>query len=117
MPPMEIIDNTLKIKLSGAERVWALSRGLQIPLASVTNVHIEEDVRKDIGWRFGGTGTCNFAAGTFFAKGKRQFVYINVKKQTALVIDIHGEKIQRAILGVDGGHPAAQALMARISPS
>jgi hypothetical protein len=117
MPAIEIEDNDLKIELSGAERVWALSRGFRIPLATVTNVHIEDDVRKDIGWRFAGTGTCNFAAGTFFAKGKRQFVYINVKKQTALVIDIHGEKIQRAILGVDGGRPAAEALVARISPS
>jgi hypothetical protein len=112
---MEIIDNVLKVELSGAERVWALSRGLRIPLENVTSVHIEDDVRKDIGWRFAGTGTCNFAAGTFFTKGKRQFVYINVKKQTALVIDIHGEKIQRAILGVDGGRPAAQALIDQLN--
>jgi hypothetical protein len=115
MPTMEIIDNVLKVELSGAERVWALSRGLRIPLENVTSVHIEDDVRKDIGWRFAGTGTCNFAAGTFFTKGKRQFVYINVKKQTALVIDIHGEKIQRAILGVDGGRPAAQALIDQLN--
>jgi len=117
LPTIEIEDNVLTIELSGAERFWALTRGLRIPLARVTNVHIEEHVRKDIGWRFAGTGTCNFAAGTFFAKGKRQFVYINVKKQTALVIDIHGEKFQRAILGVDGGRPVAEALVARMSPS
>jgi len=116
MPTMEIIDNALKVELSGAERIWALSRGLRIPLENVTSVRIDEDVRKDIGWRFAGTGTCNFAAGTFFAKGKRQFVYINVKKQTALVIDVHGEKTQRAILGVGGGRLVAKALVARISP-
>jgi len=115
VPTFEISHNELKFELSGAEKVWALSRGLRISLDSVTSAHIEEDVRKDIGWRCAGTGTWNFAAGRFFSQGKRQFVYINVKNQTALVIDFRGEKIQRAILGVDGGRPAAQALLDQLN--
>jgi hypothetical protein len=55
VPTFEISHNELKFELSGAEKVWALSRGLRISLDIVTSAHIEEDVRKDIGWRCAGT--------------------------------------------------------------
>lgn len=115
MPKIFISENTLHVELHGAEKFWALSGGWRIPLEHVTAARIHEHVRKAIGWRGAGTGTWNFGAGTFFKRGQRQFVYINVKKQTAVVVELTGEKVHRLILGIDGGRPAAQALIDQLN--
>jgi len=42
-------------------------------------------------------------------------VFINIKKQTAVVVSLSGEKVNRLILGIDGGRPAAQALLGQLN--
>ena len=115
MPTISVHDGSLRVELHGIEQFLSFSRGLNIPLSHITGASIDEAVRKDIGWRGAGTGTINFAAGTFIKKGKRQFVYANVKKQTPVVIDLRDEKFHRVILGLDGGRPVAQALIEQLN--
>jgi hypothetical protein len=115
MPHITVTDTELVVDLSPVEKFFSFSRGWRIPLSHVTGSRIDDNVRKDIGWRGAGTGTWNFGAGTFIKQGERQFVFINIKKQTAVVVELSGEKIHRLILGIDGGRPAAQALIEQLN--
>ena len=115
MPHITVTDTELVIEFSVFEKFLSFSRGWRIPLDHVTSARIDDNVRKDIGWRGAGTGTWNFGAGTFINKGERQFVFIKIKKQTAVVVSLSGEKVNRLILGIDGGRPAAQALLGQLN--
>jgi hypothetical protein len=115
MPKIHVTDGALLVELSSAEKFWSFSRGWNIPLDHVTSARMDDTPRKDIGWRGAGTGTINFGAGTFIKNGERQFVFINLKKQTAVVIELSGEKVHRLILGISGGRPAAQALVDQLT--
>jgi hypothetical protein len=115
MPLIYVRDGALHVELSVAEKFWSFSRGWRIPLTHVTSAHIDDAPRTSIGWRGAGTGTWNFGAGTFIKNGERQFVFINIKKQTAVVVELSDEKIHRLILGIDGGHPIAQALIDQLN--
>jgi hypothetical protein len=115
MPQISISNRTLHVGLSPAERFWSFSGSWDIPFEHITSARIDDNVRKIIGWRGAGTGTLNFGAGTFIKNGQRQFVFINVKKQTAVVVELSGEKIHRLILGIPGGRPAAESLVAQLN--
>jgi hypothetical protein len=115
MPKIYVSNRVLHVELSGAEQFWSFSKSWSIPLEHVTSARVENSARKLIGWRGAGTGTFNFGAGTFIKKGQRQFVFINLKKQTAVVIELEKEKILRLILGVSGGRPTAEALVAQLN--
>ena len=115
MPDISVSDDYLHISLRGWDRVWSLRKSFSVPLKHIESARIDADARSLVGWRGAGTGTCHFAAGTFFTRGNKQFVYWNMKKDVALVVQLRGERFHRLILGVPGSTSDAEALVARIS--
>ncbi len=117
MPTMEIVDNTLKIQLSGAEKFAALSGSLSFPMSHVTSVAVDDAVIDHLGLRAPGVHVPGvFAAGTYYHDGDRQFVFWH-QDEIAVAVDLIDEKYDRLIVGVAGTREDAVALVARISPS
>lgn len=115
MPTVEIVNNNLKIELSGAEKFAALSGSLSFPMSHVNTVAIDDEVVDHLGLRAPGVHLPGvFAAGTYYHDGDRQFVFWH-EGDSAVTITLTDEKYDRVILGVPGSKADAEALVARIS--
>lgn len=115
MPTVEIVNNDLKIELSGAEKFAAVSGSLSFPMSHVTTVAIDDEAVDQLGLRAPGLHLPGvFAAGTYYYDGNRQFVYWH-EGEIAVVITLSDEKYDRLILGISGSRADAEALVARIS--
>jgi hypothetical protein len=103
---VDIKGQDLKVTISGWDVVWALKRGLTIPLAHVVGAEVESVAGKP-GWKIAGTGIPRgLSAGWFRKQGKNEFW---VARQTAKAVSIRlrDEKYARLVLQVD--HPQAVA--------
>jgi hypothetical protein len=117
MPKMEIVDNTLNVELTGAEKFATFSGNLSFPMSHVKSVAVDEAAADHLGLRAPGVHLPGvFAAGTYYHDGDRQFVYWH-EDDIAVVINLSDEKYDRLIVGVSGTRADADALVARISPS
>lgn len=115
MPKMEIVDNTLTIELTGAEKFATFSGNLSFPMSHVQSVVVDEDVVDHLGLRAPGVHLPGiFAAGTYFHDGDREFVYWH-EGEIAVVINLSNEKYDRLIVGVSGTRADADAEVARLS--
>lgn len=115
MPNVDIVNETLKIELTGSEKFAAVSGNLSFPIAHVTAVRVDEDIVEHLGLRAPGAHLPGLlAAGTYFYDGDRQFVYWH-HDEIPVVIELTDEKYDRIILGVPGTQADAAALVARIS--
>ena len=115
MPKMEIVDNTLKIELTGAEKFASFSGNLSFPMSHVQSVVVDDNVVDHLGLRAPGVHLPGvFAAGTYYHDGDRQFVFWH-EDEIAVVINLTDEKYDRLIVGVSGTRADADAEVARLS--
>jgi hypothetical protein len=112
---MEIVDNTLEIQLTGAEKFAAFSGNLSFPMNHVESVLVDDSVIDHLGLRPPGVHLPGvFAAGTYYHDGDRQFVFWH-EDEIAVVINLTDEKYDRLIVGVSGTRADADAEVARLS--
>jgi len=104
---LQLSDDALTIALEGWERLWALRRRLVIPRSKI--VHAEwhaEPFEIYAPLRLFGTGFPGvLAAGTFYGKGMKQFLYLRRPRglwhgrvANVLVLDLHDMFYHRVVL-------------------
>ena len=108
-------DDRLLVRPVGLVRVWALSRGVEVPISSVVDIGVSE--RKDLvlGMRFPGTHLPGvLTAGTFRSRGEKSLWMVG-RNERVLVIELTGEKYRHLVLGVEDPEAAPEALRAALN--
>src|SRR4051794_12434963 len=114
MVTVTIDRETIRISLAGMDQVWALKRGLEIPLAHVRSVSVAPPDLRPRGLRAPGTSIPGrFFAGTWRGRGSKEFWFVHVNAQ-ALVLDLAADDYTRVIVEVaDPSTVAAEIEQAR----
>jgi hypothetical protein len=105
-------DDRLLVRPVGLVRMWALSKGVDVPLTSVVDVGVSH--RKEVmrGWRAPGTHLPKvMTAGTFRAHGEKDLWMVGPATDV-LVIELTGEHYRHLIVQVEDPHAAVEALKA-----
>lgn len=121
MPQLELTDRELVVHLGKWEQLFALVRGVRVPLAQVRGATEDDgfggagDMR--LGWRLPGTHIpFVLSAGTFIKDGDRQFVYTQRKRQK-VVIELDGNEWTRLVIGVRDARAEAARINAAVARS
>ncbi len=100
MPSYEVTTTHLKVHLNLLDQLRSLRRSFSVPLSNIRGA--TEDlgvIPSELGIRAPGTGLPGvIAAGTFFKRFERQFVYW-LRGQTPVVVELKNHKFERLILG------------------
>jgi len=108
-------DDRLLVRPVGLMRVWALSRGIDCPLASVVDVGVSQTNELRRGLRLPGTHLPGvMTAGTFRSRGERALWLVGRHKEV-LVIELTGEPYRHLVLGVEDPRAANEALRAALT--
>jgi hypothetical protein len=105
-------DDRLLVRPVGLVRLWALSKGVDVPLTSVVDVGVSK--RKELAkrWRAPGTHLPGvMTAGTFRLHGDKALWMVGPAKDV-LVIELTGEAYRHLIVQVEDPHGAVEALKA-----
>jgi hypothetical protein len=102
MARISIESNTIAIKLSTMDKIWAVHGSLQIPLAHITLARVEEENGWAHMWRkiAGTTAPGLKMAGTFFLRGGLAFLDYTDGK-SCLVLETQHETYKQVIVEPD----------------
>jgi hypothetical protein len=110
---VRIEGQNLKVTISGWDAIWALKRGLTIPLNHVVGASVQP-VSNKLGFKVAGTGIPGgLKAGWFRAKGENEF-WLAHKRTEALEITLRDEKYARLMLQVEDPQATAETINAFI---
>ena len=116
MPKLTIDAQSLKVELSGGEKLAALHGDIDVPLSQITGAEV---LTKNWWWRLGlrvpGTGLPGvIVAGTFIQRGDRAFVCWTRGNQV-LQVNLTGRRDTRLVLGVPDATEWADTINAYIT--
>jgi hypothetical protein len=108
-------DDRLIVRPVGLVRFWALSRGVEVPIASVVDVGVSVPGELPRGMRLPGTYLPGvMTAGTFRSGGERALWMVG-RNSTVLVIELTGERYRHLVLGVEDPEAAREAIRAALN--
>lgn len=106
-----ITDGYLVVEPLGLDKIWSFKRRIRIPRAHVVSASIDEGaIRESKGFRFPGLLIPGKAAGTFYAKGKRQFWNVAGQGEAVVIELAAAEHFDRLILSIDDPRVVVDAL-------
>ena len=110
-----IHDDRLLVRPVGLVRLWALSKGVDVPIASVVDVGIHPKRGLLRGWRAPGTYLPGvMIAGTFRSQGEKDLWMVG-RTDKVLVIELTGETYRHVIIQVEAPEAALAALKAAMN--
>ena len=114
MAEIEVSSDALAVRLEGWERVWALRRRIEVPVAQVRGARVDpEAARAPRGLRAPGTYLPRvITAGTFWRRRGRDFWSVRDPTK-AVVIDLGGGPYARLIVQVADAAATAAAIEKR----
>ena len=105
-------DDRLLVRPVGLVRLWALHKGIDVPVTSISDVGVSPRKGLVKRWRAPGTHLPGvMTAGTFRAHGEKDLWMVGPAKEV-LVIELHGEEFRHVIVQVEDPHAAVEALRA-----
>lgn len=105
-------DDRLLVRPVGLVRLWALSKGVDVPLTSVVDVGVSKKRDLPKRWRAPGTHLPGvMVAGTFRLHGDKALWMVGPAKDV-LVIELAGEAYRHLIVQVEDPNAAVEALKA-----
>lgn len=116
MTSIGIVGDRLVATMQGLDRLWALRRRIEVPLAHVRGATADPGVRREsAGVRAPGMHLPRvITAGTYFKDGDRTFWNLR-GSQEAVVIELIGERFARLVLGVPDARAAAERVERSLS--
>ena len=114
---LNIVDDKLILEVQGLHQLWALKRGMEIPLAHIDRVYAEPSTT--LGWwqglRIPGTHIPGYmVAGTYYKGGKRLFWDVRNPKNT-IIIDLVNEWYDQLIVEVDYPKDTVKEIQSNLS--
>lgn len=108
-------DDRLLVRPVGLMRVWALSRGIDCPTASIVDIGVSATKELHRGARLPGTYLPGvMTAGTFRSRDGRS-LWIVGRHAEVLVIELTGERYRYLVLGVEDPKAACEAMRAALN--
>ena len=108
-------EGKLIVKPIGMARLWAWSRGVDVPLTSIRDIGVSKVRDVPRGLRVPGTYLPRIlTAGTFRKRGEKSY-WLVARGREVLVIELEGEHYDRLVLDVQDPHMAAAALKAEVA--
>jgi len=108
-------EGKLIVKPIGMARLWALSRGVEVPLTSIADIGVSKVGDVPRGMKVPGTYLPRIlTAGTFRKRGVKSY-WLVARAREVLVIELDGERYDRLVLDVLDPHMAAAALKAEVA--
>lgn len=108
-------DDRLLVRPVGLVRLWALSKGIDVPVTSIVDVGVEQKKGLVRRWRAPGTHLPGvMTAGTFRSHGEKDLWMVGRHKEV-LVIELHDEPYRHVIVQVEDPHAAVEALRAAMN--
>lgn len=105
-------DDRLLVRPVGLVRLWSLSKGVDVPIASVVDVGVSPKKGLVKRWRAPGTHLPGvMTAGTFRSHGQKDLWMVGPAKEV-LVIELADEDYRHLIVQVEDPHAAVEALKA-----
>lgn len=105
-------DDRLLVRPVGLMRVWALSKGVDVPITSIVDVGVEPRRGLVRGLRAPGTYFPGLiTAGTFRSKGEKDLWMVG-RTREVLVIELHDQPFHHVVVEVEDPHAATEALRA-----
>ena len=108
-------DDRLLVRPVGLVRLWALSKGVDVPITSIVDVGVEQKKGLVRRWRAPGTHLPGvMTAGTFRSHGEKD-LWMAGRAKELLVIELHDEPYRHLIVQVEDPHAAVEALRAAMN--
>lgn len=108
-------DDRLLVRPVGLVRLWALSKGVDVPVSAIVDVGVSPRKGLAKGWRLPGTDLPGvLTAGSFKSHGERNLWMVGRAKEV-LVIELHSEDYRHLIVEVEDPHAAVEALRAAMN--
>ena len=108
-------DDELLVRPVGLVRLWALSRGLDCPVTSISDVGVADRKALPRKWRTVGTHLPGvMTAGRFRSHGDNDLWMVGRAKEV-LVIELHDQPYRHLIVEVEDPHAAVEALRAAMN--
>lgn len=105
-------DDRLLVRPVGLVRLWALSKGIDVPVTSIADVGVSKKRGLVKRWRAPGTHLPGvMTAGTFRRHGEKDLWMVGPAKEV-LVIELADEAYRHVIVQVEDPHAAVEALKA-----
>jgi hypothetical protein len=111
---LDVVGDSLVVRISGKDSVYSMSRGMTIPLASIQGVAVAPAATVPrTGVRLPGTGIPGVLRAGSFGKGARRDFWLVRRAKELLVVELQpGEPYRRLVLQV----PDARAECLRLRP-
>ncbi|MEV4200040.1 hypothetical protein [Micromonospora globbae] len=104
----------LVVRLSGMDRLWALSAGVVVPTAAVTGVRAvsrAEAVARGGGWRLPGAHLPGvLRVGTFVSRSTGRSFWCVHRAERVLLVELDGEPYDRLVLEVEDPDEVSRAV-------
>ncbi len=112
MVDLSIAEGKLRLRVRGADKLWAFKSSLEIPLVHIASVRADPEAAR--GWYHGirmpGTSVPGvITAGTFYQDGKRVFWDVHNPEKT-IVIDLNDERYNELVIEVDDPDAAVKLI-------
>ncbi|RZU76969.1 hypothetical protein EV384_5681 [Micromonospora kangleipakensis] len=111
---VQVDPEQLVVRLTGADRLWALTAGVAVPTASVTGVRTvgrAEAYRRGAGWRLPGTFWPGLImAGSYVSRSHGRSFWCVHRADEVLLVDLEGPAYDRLILEVDQPAEVSRAI-------
>jgi hypothetical protein len=105
-------DDRLLVRPVGLMRIWALSKGVELPIDHVADVGVAPRKQAFRGWRAPGTYVPGIMiAGTYRSEGDKDLWLVGRAKEV-LVIELVDEPYRHLVVQVEDPHAAVEALRA-----
>jgi hypothetical protein len=105
-------DDRLLVRPVGLMRVWALSKGIDVPIDHVADVGVGPRKGTFKGWRAPGTYLPGvMIAGTYRSHGEKDLWFVGRGKEL-LIIELIDEPHRHVVVQVEDPHGAVEALRA-----
>ncbi|MCW3840667.1 hypothetical protein ONA70_11210 [Micromonospora yasonensis] len=102
---VDVDPERLIVRLTGADRLWALSAGVRAPTAAVTGVRPvsrAEAYARGSGWRLPGTFWPGLImAGTYLSRTHGRSFWCVHRAEEVLLVELDGQPFDRLVLEVD----------------
>ncbi|MFG2105222.1 hypothetical protein [Micromonospora chersina] len=111
MATIDLSTDTIRVRLTPAEKLWALRGDLAFPRAAVRTVTVEADgLRATRGLRAPGLGVPGLRkVGTWLGRTGREFVSVHAD-QPAVRITLAGQRYDALLIGADDAAALAEAV-------
>lgn len=111
---IEVDTQRLRVRMTGWDRLWAVSTGVDVPISTVSGVRPvsrEEAFAKGPGLRFPGSYWPGvIKAGTYLSREHGRSLWCAHRAERLLLIELAGHWYQRLILEVDEPERASRAI-------